>query len=167
MFCAVVEYVTPPKHFVPTAFCTNKSRPTLYPSGIIVWPSSTSSSFETLCASIRDTNQSVRLPLMPSEEDGETHARKTAPVSAKGPFWKYTRKWFPPMRDSRQVPSAALPKSCRSSMLWFTAPWPSPRLAENGSPRWMPRHSFELSLVNASARNLQGTRRTTRWPGQS
>ena len=46
--CAVVEYVIPSKLVVPTAAVTRSLRPVLYPSGTIVWPCSTSSSFETL-----------------------------------------------------------------------------------------------------------------------
>ena len=56
------------------------------------------------------------------------------------------RKWFPPIKLSKQVPRSASPKSWRSSMVWFTKPLPSPRLADWGSPKWIPKHSVELQI---------------------
>lgn len=55
------------------------------------------------------------------------------------------------MRLSRQVPTSALPKSCRSSTVWLRGPFPSPRFALWGSPRWMPKHSVELGNRSISA----------------
>ena len=59
--------------------CTN--RPMSYPSGAIVCFCSTSSSFETLRCSVRKYLHSRR---------AQTYAKKRAPLSALGPFWRNT-----------------------------------------------------------------------------
>lgn len=91
------------------------------------------------------------------------------------------RKWFPPIKLSRQVPTSEFPKSSRSSIyeifwishwnsrmpfknvtVWLTEPLPSPRSADWGAPRWIPRHSVELKEQwfswSASIGMISGTR---------
>lgn len=76
----------------------------------------------------------------PCKNSISAHVHLTAGASGTQAYLK----WLPPMRLSKQVPTSALPKSWRSSTVWLTEPWPSPKLAENGFPRWMPKHSVEL-----------------------